>query len=76
MKIQYFLEEKEALGIFNYVLYELKEGNTILHIRDQEAYKTWKKKNSKAHISYLAVWRIMLCMNFEILILLNRFGIL
>ena len=39
MKIQYVLEEQEALEVLNIVLDEPEAGNTAQHKRDQEAYE-------------------------------------
>ena len=42
MKIQYVLEEQEALEVLNIVLDEPEAGNTAQHKRDREAYEAWK----------------------------------
>ena len=54
MKIQYVLEEQEALETLNTVLIEPEAGNTAQHRRDQEAYNAWKRKNSLARITLLS----------------------
>ena len=54
MKIQYVLEEQEALEVLNHVLDEPEDGTTAQHRRDREAYESWKKKNSLANITLLS----------------------
>ena len=54
MKIQYVLEEQEALEALNIVLDEPEAGNTAQHKRDREAYEAWKRKNSLARITLLS----------------------
>ena len=49
MKIQYVLEEQEALELLQMSMTEPKQGNMAQHRRDREAYETWKKKNSYPH---------------------------
>lgn len=48
-KIWYVLEEKNALKGINHVLCLPKQGNTIQHRRDLEAYKAWKMVDSITH---------------------------
>ena len=54
MKIQYVLEEQEALEVLQMSIAEPEQGNTTQHRRDREAYETWKKKNSIALITLLS----------------------
>ena len=54
MKIQYVLEEQEALEVLKMSILELEQGNTTQHRKDREAYKTWKKKNSPTRIKLLS----------------------
>ena len=54
MKIQYVLEEQEALEVLNIVLDEPEAGNKAQHKRDREAYEAWKRKNSLARIMLLS----------------------
>ena len=54
MKIQYVLEEQEALEVLNIVLDEPEAGNTAQHKRDREAYEAWKLKNSLTRITLLS----------------------
>ena len=54
LKIQYVLEEQEALKVLNHVLDELEDGTTAQHRRDREAYEAWKKKNSLPRITLLS----------------------
>ena len=54
MKIQYVLEEQEALEALNIVLDEPEIGNTAQNKRDREAYEAWKRKNSLARITLLS----------------------
>ena len=51
MKIQYVLEEEEALEALNQLMEEPEDGNTVQHKRDRDAFAAWKKKNSIAHIT-------------------------
>ena len=44
MKIQYVLEEQEALEVLNIFMGELEQGNMAQHRRDCEGYETWKKR--------------------------------
>ena len=53
MKIQYVLEEQEALEVLQMFMTELEQGNMAQHRRDHEAYETWKRKNSTARITLL-----------------------
>ena len=54
MKIQYVLEEQEALETLNAIMEEPEDGTTAQHRRDKEAYLVWKKKNSTARIILLS----------------------
>ncbi|KAK9122763.1 hypothetical protein Sjap_012365 [Stephania japonica] len=54
LKIQYVLEEQEALEVLNNILTEPEDGNTVQHRRDREAFEAWKKKNSTARITLLS----------------------
>ena len=54
LKIQYVLEEQEALEVLNHVLDKPEDGITAQHHRDREAYEAWKKKNSLARITLLS----------------------
>ena len=54
MKIQYVLEEQEALEVLNFIMNEPEEGNTTQHKRDRETYETWKRKDSLALITFLS----------------------
>ena len=54
LKIQYVLEEQEALEVLNHVLDKPEDGITAQHHRDREAYEAWKKKNSLACITLLS----------------------
>ena len=54
MKIQYVLEEQEALEALNIILDEPEAGNTAQHRRDREAYDAWKRKNSLARLTLLS----------------------
>ena len=53
-KVQYILEEQEALETLNHIRQELEQGNSAQHRREQETYVAWKKKNSLAHITLLS----------------------
>ena len=53
-KVQYILEEQEALETLNHIMQEPEQGNSAQHRRDQEAYVAWKKKNPLAHIKLLS----------------------
>ena len=48
MKIQYVLEDQEALEVLNMFMTEPKQGNTTQHGRDREAYETWKRRTQIA----------------------------
>ena len=39
LKIQYVLEEQEALEVVNQIMNDISEGNTILNWHDQKAYR-------------------------------------
>ena len=54
MKIQYVLEEQNALEVLNFIMNEPEEGNMAQHRRDYETYETWKRKNSLARIILLS----------------------
>ncbi|MBW0583023.1 hypothetical protein O181_122738 [Austropuccinia psidii MF-1] len=54
MKIQYVLEEQEALEALNLTMVEPEEGTTAQHKRDKEAFSAWKRKNSLARITLLS----------------------
>ena len=54
MKIQYVLEEQEALEALNLVMVEPEDGNTAQHKRDKDAFAVWKRKNSLARITLLS----------------------
>ena len=54
MKIQYVLEEQEALETLTAIMEEPEDGTTAQHRRDKEAYLVWKKKNSTARIILLS----------------------
>ncbi|XP_070005383.1 uncharacterized protein [Nicotiana sylvestris] len=54
LKVQYVLEEQEALEAINNVMNEHEEGNTAQHRHKREAYDSWKKKNSIARIKLLS----------------------
>ena len=45
-KVQYILEEQEALETLNHIMQEPEQGNSAQHRRDQEAYVAWKKKKN------------------------------
>ncbi|XP_060215057.1 uncharacterized protein LOC132641932 isoform X3 [Lycium barbarum] len=53
-KVQYVLEEQEALEAINNVMNEPEDGNTVQHRRDREAYYAWRKKDSTARITLLS----------------------
>ena len=52
-KIQLVLEEQEATEPLNHVMVEPEHGSTAQHRSDFEAYMTWKRKNTIAHITLL-----------------------
>ena len=54
MKIQYVLEEQEALEALNIIMEEPEDSNTAQHKRDKEAFAAWKKKNSLVRITLLS----------------------
>src|SRR5215469_10102300 len=57
MKIQYVVEEQEALEVLNQIMQEPnepEEGNTIQYRQNLEAYAAWKKKNSMTRITLLS----------------------
>ncbi|XP_070032112.1 uncharacterized protein [Nicotiana tomentosiformis] len=54
LKVQYVLEEQEALEAINNVMNEPEEANIAQHRREREAYDSWKKKNSTARITLLS----------------------
>jgi hypothetical protein len=54
MKIQYVLEEQEALETLNVTMEVPENGNTAQHRRDREVYDAWKRKNSIARITLLS----------------------
>ena len=54
MKIQYELEEQEALEVLQMSMTEHEQGNMAQHRRDHEAYETWKRKNSTTRITLLS----------------------
>ncbi|XP_059302782.1 uncharacterized protein LOC132054827 [Lycium ferocissimum] len=54
LKVQYVLEEQEALEAINNVMNEPEDGNTVQHRRDREAYYAWRKKDSTARITLLS----------------------
>nr|CAD1823418.1 unnamed protein product [Ananas comosus var. bracteatus] len=47
-KIQYVLQEQEALEAIHHTMTDPGEGNTAQYRRDQEAYRAWKAKDSSA----------------------------
>nr|CAD1844018.1 unnamed protein product [Ananas comosus var. bracteatus] len=47
-KIQYVLEEQQALETIYHTMTDPGEGNTAQHRRDQKAYRAWKAKDSSA----------------------------
>ena len=56
MKIQYVVEEQEALEVLNQIMQEPnepEEGNTIQYRQNLEAYAAWKK-NCMTHITLLS----------------------
>ena len=54
MKIQYVLEEQEALEALNQLMEEPEDENTAQHKRDRDVFVAWKKKNSIARITLLS----------------------
>ena len=54
MKIQYVLEEQEALETLKESMETPENGNTAQHERDRAAYEAWKRKNSLAHITLIS----------------------
>ena len=54
MKIQYVLEEQEALEVLKMSMLEPEQGNTTQHRKHREVDETWKKKNSTARITLLS----------------------
>ena len=54
MKIQYVLEEKEALEVLKMSILEPKQGNTAQHRRDCVAYETLERKTSTTRIMLLS----------------------
>ena len=54
MKIQYVLEEQEALETLKESMETPENGNTAQHERDRAAYDAWKRKNSLARITLLS----------------------
>ena len=53
-KIQYVLEEQEALEVLQMSMIKPEQGNTAQHRRDREAYETRKKNNCTTHITLLS----------------------
>lgn len=64
-KVQYILKEQEVRETLNYIMVEPEQGNSAQHRRDQEAYQTWKKKNSIARITLLSCMQDDLMCEFE-----------
>ena len=54
LKIQYVLEEQEALEALNQIMEEPEDGTTAQHKRDKDAFAVWKRKNSLARITLLS----------------------
>lgn len=54
MKIQYVLEEQEALEALNVSMTLPENGDTSQLVKDLEAYQARKKKNSLARITMLS----------------------
>ncbi|KAL1219683.1 Retrovirus-related Pol polyprotein from transposon TNT 1-94 [Cardamine amara subsp. amara] len=64
-KVQYVLEEQEVKETLFHLMEEPEQGTTAQHIRDQEAYNAWKRKNSIAHITLLSCMQDDLMCEFE-----------
>ena len=64
-KVQYILEEQDVLETLNHTVDEPEHGTYAQHIRDQEAYQAWKKKNSIARIMLLSCMQDDLMCEFE-----------
>ena len=64
-KVQYILEEQDAVEPLTMAMVEPEAGNTAQHRRDQEAYLSWKKKNSIARITLLSAMADDLMCEFE-----------
>ena len=54
MRVQYVLEEQEAIKTLNAVMNNTEVGNMTQYRRVFEAYKAWKKRNCLAHIVLLS----------------------
>ncbi|XP_070020664.1 uncharacterized protein [Nicotiana sylvestris] len=54
LKVQYVLEDQEALEAINNVMNEPEEVNIARHRRECEAYDSWKKRNFIARITLLS----------------------
>ncbi|CAA7045970.1 unnamed protein product [Microthlaspi erraticum] len=64
-KVQYVLEEQEVKETLLHLMEEPEQGNTPQHVRDQEAYNVWKRKNSIARITLLSCMQDDLMCEFE-----------
>ncbi|PWA47626.1 hypothetical protein CTI12_AA497550 [Artemisia annua] len=62
-KIQFLLEEQDMLATVTQPIQEPKQGNTMQHRRDNEAYQIFKNKDRVALIFILSSMRndLMLC---------------
>ncbi|XP_028782485.1 uncharacterized protein LOC114738591 [Neltuma alba] len=64
-KVQYILEEQDAVEPLTTVMVEPEARNTAQHRRDQEANQAWKKKNSIARITLLSAMADDIMCKFE-----------
>ena len=66
MKIQYVIEEQEAIDTLTAIMEEPEAGETAQHKRDRDAYDAWKKKNSKARIILLSAMTDDIAKEFKV----------
>ena len=64
-KVQYVLEEQEALETLKNIMLEPECGNTAQHKRDLEAYQAWKRKDNMALITLMSTMQDDLMCEFE-----------
>ena len=63
-KIQYVLEEQEMVETITLPMVESEHGNIVQHIREMEAYQTYKHKDRMARILLLNSMRIDIMLHF------------
>ena len=64
-KIQYLLNEQEALETLTNVMMQPENGNTTQHRRDLEAYESWVRKDRCAHFTMLCIMHNDLIREFK-----------